>query len=98
LDKKLQFQARLVDKLFRLIVLHHDKFTHLFAYKTILAFPFLASSQFTLLESGGIFRADAVNLATGATVEGSSELGAPHFIANLNYGQYGNTNGSMHLD
>jgi hypothetical protein len=67
------------------------KFTHLLASAALAAFPLIASAQFTLLEEGGTFRNDAVNLATGATVMATSELGlGVHFAININNGTYGN--------
>ncbi len=47
-------------------------------------------AQFEYVSSGGTFRTDAVNLASGATAIGQDEYGVPHFIANINDGLYGN--------
>lgn len=52
----------------------------------------LASAQFTLVETGGTFRAGATNLATSGTAIGQDQLElGTHYIVNVNDGVYGNS-------
>ncbi|MCU0792698.1 MAG: hypothetical protein MUE42_07570 [Opitutaceae bacterium] len=51
-------------------------------------------SDFVLIESGGTFSTEFVNVAAaanGAVAFGDSEYGTPHFIPNINDGRYGNS-------